>query len=95
MTLLSDKQLYQITNTAAGALAGIAVHNAVEFVWERLSSDDTEDPEDPGTGDVSWQEALAFAAVSGLLVAVARVVAKRGATAGFRHALGRDPDALV
>ena len=91
MALISEKHLYQIATTAAAALAGMAVHQVVETIWERMGDEEGADPEDPATGDISWGEALAFAAVSGLLVAVTRVAAKRGAAAGFRRYVGHDP----
>lgn len=93
--MISDKQLYQLTSTAAAALTGMAVHTAVEAVWERATRVGEADPEDPARYDFSWGEALAFAVVSGVLVAVARVAAKRATTAGFRRIAGRDPRLLL
>jgi len=90
MAILSEKHMLQVTAGAAAAIAGIAVRNLVEKSWTTFRDDETA-PENPAASGVSWGDAIAFAALSGVMVAVARVVAKRSATAGFQRWVGHRP----
>jgi hypothetical protein len=68
---------------------GIAVRKAVEAGWRKTKHDDP--PKNPAAPGTRWSEALAWAAVSGLAVAAARLVAARGAAATWKSLTGKVP----
>jgi hypothetical protein len=53
-----------------------------------------EPPENPESPDVSWQEAVGWAVVSGVVIQVTRVMATRGAAAYYVKSAGHPPKAL-
>ncbi len=72
--------------------AGIAARKALDAAWKKSrGSDPPANPAAPGT---TWQEAVAWAAVSGVAYAIARLVAARGAAASWRTLTGSLPPGL-
>lgn len=90
--MISEKHIHWLATGAAATLAAFAVRNALENTWNHFLHDEDDTPENPADDDVSWSEALAFAALSGLLVGVTRVIARRGATAALHAYLGHEPE---
>jgi len=68
---------------------GIAMRKAIEAGWRKVKHDDP--PKNPAAPGTQWSEALAWAAVSGLAVAAARMVAARGAAATWKSLTGKLP----
>jgi Protein of unknown function (DUF4235) len=68
---------------------GIAVRKAMESGWRKTRHDDP--PKNPAAPGTDWSEALAWAAVSGIAVAAARLVAARGAAATWKSLTGKLP----
>ena len=68
---------------------GIAVRKAIEAGWRKTRHDDP--PKNPAAPGTQWSEALAWAAVSGIAVAAARLVAARGAAATWKSLTGKLP----
>ena len=68
---------------------GIAVRKALEAGWRKARHDDP--PRNPAAPGTQWSEALAWAAVSGVAVAAARMVAARGAAATWKSLTGKLP----
>ncbi len=80
---------WKIVAAAFAVPAGIAVRKAIETGWRKTRHDDPpKNPAAPGTG---WSEALMWAAVSGIAVAAARLVAARGAAATWKSLTGKLP----
>ena len=79
------------TIVASGtALAmGFAARQALKGSWRLATGEDP--PENPAERDVSWGQALAWAGASAAVVAVSRLLARRGATAGWEHIVGARP----
>jgi hypothetical protein len=69
--------------------AGIAVRKAMEAGWRKTQHD--EPPRNPAAPGTQWSEALAWAVVSGIAVAAARLVAARGAAATWKSLTGKLP----
>lgn len=69
--------------------AGIAVRKAMEAGWRKTKNDDP--PKNPAAPGTEWSEALMWAAVSGVAVATARLVAARGAAATWKSLTGKLP----
>jgi hypothetical protein len=69
--------------------AGIAVRKALDAGWRKTRHD--EPPKNPAAPGTEWSEALMWAAVSGVAVAAARLVAARGAAATWKSLTGKLP----
>lgn len=78
---------YEALSAAAGLLAAVAARKLVSAVWRG----DAEPPLNPADRRVSWREALTWAFATALGAAVARVLALRGAAAGWERATGEPP----
>jgi hypothetical protein len=80
--------------TGGAILAGTIANKLVTRLWQAASGRPA--PSDPTNHDeVSWKEALLFAAVTGFVVQAARVAAERK-TAQYRaKTAGRQPTPLV
>ncbi len=88
----SKELLWKAVGTAAGIAAAALTRNVLTSEWQRRrGSDPPANPESPSTG---WGEALVWAALTGVAIGVARMVAARGAAAGWRRALGELPPGL-
>jgi hypothetical protein len=81
---------YEALSAAAGLLAAVAARKLVTAIWRG----DAEPPLNPADRRVSWGDALSWAFASALGAAVARVVAMRGAAAGWERATGESPPGL-
>lgn len=85
----SEDTRWMVIGAASAALAGIAVRSALKAGWQLWRDEDP--PNNPAAPDVSWKDALAWAGATGAAVAVARVLARRGAVVGWRRVTGRYP----
>jgi hypothetical protein len=81
---------YEALSAAAGLLAAVAARKLVTAVWRG----DPQPPLNPADRRVSWSDALSWALASALGAGVARVVAMRGAAAGWERATGEAPPGL-
>jgi uncharacterized protein DUF4235 len=89
MSKTSERLLWNLVGTGIALLSGVLVRKVIVALWNRFT--DHEPPTNPGAPDTSWGEALGFALASGAAVGVARVVAARGATAGWQKVMGTLP----
>ncbi|MFN2557270.1 MAG: DUF4235 domain-containing protein [Nitriliruptorales bacterium] len=88
----SKELLWKAVGTSAGIAAAALTRNLITSGWQRRrGSEPPANPESPSTG---WGEALAWAALTGVAIGVARMVAARGAAAGWRRAMGELPPGL-
>lgn len=71
----------------AVALAGVAARNAVHKGWKLGTR--REPPLNPANRDTPWQEAVAWAVCSGVIVGLARLFARRGTDALLSRRLPR------
>lgn len=87
-----EKTMWRLAATGAAVLAGVAVRSALMSLWRAvMKNDPPNNPADPAT---SWGEAIAWTAATGLVVGVARMLASRGAAAGWQRATGALPPGL-
>lgn len=89
MALISEDRLWDVVSVGAAALGAIAVRQALKKSWTVVRR--REPPENPASPSVDWGEALAWTLVSGALAGLARLVARRGAAAGWRGVMGDYP----
>lgn len=68
--------------------AGAAMSGLIEGGWRALR--DEEPPIDPDS-PTSWGKAVAWTALTGVLVSVAQLAARRGAAVAWKRATGRKP----
>jgi Protein of unknown function (DUF4235) len=80
---------WKIVAAAFAIPTGIAVRKAIETGWRKTKHDDP--PKNPAAPGTQWSEALMWAAVSGIAVAAARLVAARGAAATWKSLTGKLP----
>jgi Protein of unknown function (DUF4235) len=83
---------WKVVAAAFAIPTGIAVRKAVEAGWRAARHDDP--PRNPASPDTDWAEALAWAALSGIAVAAARMVAARGAAATWKSLTGALPPGI-
>ena len=87
-----EKTVWKLAAGGAAVVAGIAVRNVLMATWRAVMKN--EPPNNPADPATSWGEALAWTAVTGLAVGIARMVASRGAAAGWQRATGSLPPGL-
>ncbi len=84
---------WKILGTGAAVLAGTVANQVVSKGWHVISGKPA--PSDPlNTDEVSWKEALLFAAITGVIVQVARVAAQRKAAQYYQRSSGHLPQAV-
>lgn len=88
-----EKTTWRIVGTGLAVLSGILVRKLLIAVWSRLTKHDP--PTNPGAPDTTWVEGLGWALASGAAVGVARLVAARGATAGWQRVTGALPPGVA
>jgi hypothetical protein len=81
---------WKIAGGLAGAAAGWLTRTTLRALWRRGKGQ--EPPENPASRSASWPEALVWAIGSGVALAVARLVAQRGAAEAWHAATGSYPD---
>jgi hypothetical protein len=84
--------LYKLLGPAMAIPAGIVVKKAADTAWLKVRG--YPPPKNPAAPGVTWPDALAYAAVSGVLYASARLVAARGAAATYQKLTGKLPPGL-
>ena len=86
---MDEKRLWTLVGAGSAALAGLAVRQALHRGWRLWRDEDpANNPADPA---VAWRDALLWAAGVSAFVAVGRVLARRGAAAGWRRVRGKKP----
>jgi hypothetical protein len=86
-----ERILWKVAAGGAAVVAGLAVRKALAAAW--LHTQHREPPEDiaePGTG---WGEAAAWTVATAVGMGLAKLIATRGAAAGWRRAMGAPPPA--
>ncbi|WP_369257961.1 DUF4235 domain-containing protein [Geodermatophilus amargosae] len=83
---------WKLLGTGSATLSGIAVRKLTDAVW--YAARGSTPPKNPAAPGVSWPEALAWAAFSGLTVAGSRLLAARGAAAAYQSLTGKLPPGI-
>ena len=81
--------LYKLLGPAMAIPTGIVVKKAADTAWLKVRG--YPPPKNPAAPGVTWPDALAWAAVSGVLYASGRLVAARGAAAAYQKLTGHLP----
>ena len=83
--------LWKVLGTGSAILAGMVANKAITAVWKKAGRDVEIDPRDPDSPIV---EALAYAALAGLAMGVARTFATRKAAQVYVRSTGHLPHEL-
>lgn len=71
---------------------GIVVRKVIDRTWMDIRGDAP--PKNPAAPGTKWSEALAWAAGSGIAIALGRLVAARGAAGAYKKLTGKLPPGL-
>ena len=79
------------TTIAAGAafLGGMLVRQGLNRAWQLAMHDDP--PLDPSSREVAWRDAILWTVATGVVVGLGRLIARRGAAAGWERLTGGAP----
>jgi hypothetical protein len=88
----SQAQVWRVVGVGTGLGAGFLARKVLERAWRSVRGEDP--PGNPAAPTTGWGEALVWAAASGVALAVARLVAQRGAAEAWRMATGDYPEDL-
>lgn len=80
---------WRITALAFAIPAGIAARKLMDTAWKKTRG--TDPPANPAAPGTTWSEALLWTAATGVAYAIARLIAARGAAAGWRSLTGQLP----
>ena len=84
--------VWKVLGTGAAIGAGVLAKKVVTAGWKLGTGNEPPvNPEDP---EVSWQEAVGWALVSGAVIGLARLFASRQATVVYRKTTGVTPTNL-
>lgn len=92
MSTTAEKTAWKVGGTAAALLAGVVARKAMMAAWRATKHNDP--PSNPASRTTTWPEALSWAVASGVGMAVARLIAMRGAAAGWEKVRGALPPGL-
>jgi len=76
-------QVENLVALATAMAAAVAARHTLHATWR--AAFDRDPPRNPSSRQVAWKEALLWGAVSGALVGVARIAARRGSTSLYRQ----------
>ena len=89
-TVRADKRMaWRVVGSLSGLAAGAATRAALRSAWRKTHGG--EPPTNPAARGVAWTDALVWAIASGVALAVARLLAQRGAAEVWRAAAGAYP----
>lgn len=92
MKRLSDDTLWILVGAGAAVAATLATRAALRAGWRHRHGEDP--PMNPGDPATSWWQATAWTAASGMVGALAGMVARRAAVGGWIRLTGRTPPGI-
>lgn len=84
--------LWKVIALGAGVFGAKYARNALDGAWRKTVGGDP--PKNPASHDTRLSEAIAYGAVSGAAVGLARMFAQRGAAGAWHKATGAYPPGL-
>jgi hypothetical protein len=85
----NDSKLWTVVSLLAALVAAATARKALHATWRATTG--KEPPSNPADPDLNLREAITWAAVSGTLIAVARMLATRRAAHYFLRSTGNNP----
>lgn len=87
-TTAVGNMVWKLLGTGSAILAGIVANKVITVVWKKAGKDTEIDPTNP---DTSLGEAIAYAALAGIAVGLARTMTTRQAAAIYQRSAGHLP----
>ncbi len=84
-----QRATWMLVGAGSAMAAGAAMSGLIEGGWRAVRRE--EPPIDPESSTTSLGKTLAWTALTGVLVSVAQLAARRGAAAGWKRVTGRRP----
>lgn len=84
--------VWKVLGLGSAIMAGVAARKVMTTAWRKGTGFDP--PLNPESPDTDWAGALAWATVSGAVVGMARLVARRKAAQFYRRSSGHLPKGL-
>jgi uncharacterized protein DUF4235 len=84
-----QRATWMLVGAGSAMAAGAAMTGLIEGGWRAIQQE--EPPIDPEASTTSWGKAVAWTALTGVLVSVAQLAARRGAAVGWERVTGRRP----
>ena len=84
-----QRATWMLVGAGSAMAAGAAMSGLIEGGWRAVRHE--EPPIDVDSSSTRWGTALAWTALTGVLVSVAQLAARRGAAAGWKRVTGRRP----
>jgi hypothetical protein len=81
--------VWKVVGGLSGVAAGFVTRALLNGTWRRVKG--TEPPANPASPRTGWSDALGWAVASGVALAVARLLARRGAAEVWKAAAGAYP----
>ena len=88
----SGKLGYKVMATAAALLGALVARKSLAFAWKAATG--KAPPVNPEHPAVTWPEAIAWAAVSGAVIGLARLAAQKKVAASWHRSTGALPPGL-
>lgn len=89
----SEELLWKLVGAGVGVAAAALTRSAIRAAWRGAKHE--EPPVNPASPVVSWSNALAWAALSGMAIGVAELVAKKATAVGWEQRRGHLPPSLA
>lgn len=89
MAQIGSKLAWKLVTVAISIPVGIATKKGVEGAWRALRPNDP--PHKPNDPDASWKDAVTWATISAVGVAVAQLATTKGASTIWRNLIGSEP----
>lgn len=86
------KFAWKLLSLAAAAGAAVVARKLTDGTWKFVTG--AESPQNPEDPEIDFKEAIAFALVSGSVIALARLVANRQATQLWKRSTGQLPPGM-
>jgi hypothetical protein len=83
---------WKVVGVSSGLVAARLGRKAMDSTWRRTKGGDP--PRNPAAPGTTWTEALSWAVASSVAVAVARLLANRGAAQAWKKTTGSLPPGL-
>jgi hypothetical protein len=87
--LLSQERKWMLISSGAAMAAAAATRAVLKQGWRGATG--RKPPQNPATPHVGWMEAVGWAMTAGAAVSLTRLLAERGAAAGWRRVTGKYP----
>ena len=87
-----EKLAWKAATAIAAVVSGLLVRKIIDAVWSKAGRGVA--PNNPASPNTPWSDAIIWTFATAAGMAVARVVAERGAAAGWQKATGHLPPGL-